>query len=443
MNLILEGYRWQMLPVYVLSFFIITALVQNKTYFGKSWLKKITMICVTFIGFMLSSILLICLPVFELPLPTGNYSVGAFSYHLKTTAPETITSEPNDKRALMLKIWYPAIIENEPIETYLSKAERVGFAQKYGLPAVTFNYLDYIETHTYQEPRIAEGKFPVLVFSPGINSNATGYYSLLEELSSHGFIIININPSYESTGSLYPDGTMQFYDQAFDKRHNTQDMGKLAWESTQNYLKANSKQEEFDAVEKLLRNYVANDITLRWAKDISLVIDQLKNIGSTKNLIQHINLEKIGVFGHSQGGAAAGQVLIDDSRITAGLNLDGVQWGTILDTSFSKPFAYLSSDWEKDHPNLNEHLYRNGSSTHFYEGKILRSGHASFMDIPLMINIPIINEAGSIDPYLAHKISSTLVLHFFEKYLKNQPHELLELSNTFENLTIIKYPIKK
>jgi predicted dienelactone hydrolase len=441
-HLIFEGYRWQVVPIYVLSLFILTTLIRNTAFFGTSILKKTAMAFVMFFALLLGSFFSVCLPIFELPQPTGSYSVGALHYHLKTSAPETITLTPKDNRELMLKIWYPAILENEPTESYLSKAERVGFAHKYGLPAAALNYLDYIKTHTYKMPKVAQGKFPVLVFSPGIYSNATGYYALLEELSSHGFIIVNINPTYESTGSSFPDGTMQFYDHVYDKKYNTKAMGKLAWESTQDYLKANSKQEEFEAVEKLLRNYVANDITKRWAKDISLVIDHLNGIGSTIELTQHMDLNEIAAFGHSQGGAAAAQALIEDARITAALNIDGVQWGTVLDTSFSKPFASLSSDWSKELPDLNEHIYRNGSSTDFYKGKVLYSGHASFMDIPLMINIPIINEAGTIEPGLAHKISSTFVLHFFEQYLKDQPdqpnqtNQLIELTETFEELTV-------
>ena len=81
---------------------------------------------------ILGSVLSISLPIFELPQPTGKYAVGALHYHLKTGAPEIISPEPSDNRELMLKIWYPAALNNEPTEPYLTKAERVGFARKYG-----------------------------------------------------------------------------------------------------------------------------------------------------------------------------------------------------------------------------------------------------------------------------------------------------------------------
>ncbi len=441
-HLVFEGYRWQMIPIYFLSFFFVITAIQNKSFFGTSRFKKIVTSLILGFSLILGSVLSIGLPIFELPQPTGKYAVGALHYHLKTGAPEIISPEPSDNRELMLKIWYPAALNNEPTEPYLTKAERVGFARKYGIPDAALNYLDCIETNTYVNPNTAKGKFPVLIFSPGIYTNATGYYALLEELTSRGFIVVNINPTYESTGSSFPDGSMLFYNQEFDRKHNTKAMSKLAWGSTQDYLKAKTKKEEFAAVEELLRNYVANIITLRWAKDISLVIDHLYNLKTEIPLAQHMNLTKIGVFGHSQGGAAAGEALIYDSRIKAGLNLDGVQWGNVLDTSFSKPFAYLSSDWPEDHPNLNEHIYQRGNSTDFYEGKILHSGHASFMDIPLMINIPVINESGSIAPTLAHKISSTFVLQFFEKYLQDEPHQILELEDKFENLNLKMNTIK-
>ncbi|MGK0324558.1 MAG: hypothetical protein ACJAR4_002612 [Psychroserpens sp.] len=44
------------------------------------------------------------LPVFQLPIPTGTFSVGSQYLHLKSNQDELITKEINDKRELMIKV---------------------------------------------------------------------------------------------------------------------------------------------------------------------------------------------------------------------------------------------------------------------------------------------------------------------------------------------------
>ena len=130
------------------------------------------------------------------------------------------------------------------------------------------------------------------------------------------------------------------------------------------------------------------------------------------------------------------QALLDDNRIIAGVNVDGMQWGEMIDTKMTKPFALISSEWDSSHPNLNVHAYHNGSSSDFYNAKILNSGHSNFMDIPLMINLPFINEAGTINPNKAYKVTTKIVLQFFDMYLLDKPSNLLELANKYPELEI-------
>ncbi len=59
--------------------------------------------------------------------------------------PELITNKDHENRKLMVKVWYPASIENEKKEAYLDKGNRIGFSKKYNLPEFTTNYLDYVK----------------------------------------------------------------------------------------------------------------------------------------------------------------------------------------------------------------------------------------------------------------------------------------------------------
>lgn len=160
----------------------------------------------------------IIFPVFKLPTPSGEYKVGSQYLKIMSDRLEVITEDPEDKRAIMVKIWYPSVVANEKKEPYLNQGNRLGFSSKYGLPESITHYLDYVQTNTYQKPQIAEEKFPILIFSHGSNAEAFGYYALMEEIVSHGFIVFNINHTYESSGSLFPDGEIKLYDKSLEGR---------------------------------------------------------------------------------------------------------------------------------------------------------------------------------------------------------------------------------
>lgn len=438
-HLIFEGYRWQMTPIYLLLLLISICIYKEYSLLKGNWFFKIFkvlfLIFLLLIGFALPT----TLPIFELPKPSGNYKIGSDYIHLKTEREEEITINSDDKRELMIKAWYPANIKNEEKEAYLNDGDRISFAAKYGLPSSTFNYLNAIETNTYKAPKVADSKFPVLLFSHGSYSKASGYYAIIEDIVSHGYIVLNINHTYESTGTQFPDGSIKFYNQAYDKRYiSNQKMAELAWKMQQDYNNAKTENERFIASDFALKNYIPGVISKRWSKDISSVIDALENWNKNSFLANHLDTSKIGVFGHSQGGTSVGQSILDDKRVTVGVNLDGIQWGNMIDTSLTKPFLYISADWKAPHPNYNKYAYRNSSNSDFYEAKIKNSGHATFMDIPLMINVPQLNESGTINPKEAYKAINKTIISFFDNHLKNQNNNLLKLKEEFNSLEIKK-----
>ena len=436
-HLISEGFRWQMIPIYLLLLIIAFCFYKEYALLKGNWFKKslkiMGIIILLIIGFVLPK----TLPVFELPKPTGTYKVGSQYIHLKTDRKEVITENPNDKRELMIKVWYPATIKSEAKEPYLNEGDRISFAAKYGLPKSTFNYLNYVKTNTYLEPEVFNEKFPVLIFSHGSYSKASGYYAIIEEIVSHGYIVLNINHTYESTGTLFPDGSIKLYNQEYDKKYiSNQKMAELAWKMQQDYANATTEKERFSASDFALKNYIAATISKRWSKDISSVIDKIEVWNKSSFLANHLEVSKIGVFGHSQGGTSVGQTILDDKRVSAGANLDGIQWGSMIDTLLTKPFISISSDWKHPHPSYNKYAYRNGSTAVFYDAKIKNSGHASFMDIPLMINIPTLNEAGTINPKEAYQIINETVVSFFDNHLKNKENDLLKLKEKYPSLEI-------
>jgi dienelactone hydrolase len=321
----------------------------------------------------------------------------------------------------MYKIWYPsdADVAGKERDPYVDPASRSGFATKYGLPANALNYLDRVKTHVYQGLPVANGSFPVLIFSHGYGSKATGYYAMLSELASQGYIIINMNHTYESLGATFPNGEMKFFDYEFQHKISSASLTDI--EPLQSAFRDGlSYEERHPIVSKSVKNFYESQSMDRWAEDITETIDLLETWNSDGSLAGKMDLDKLGVFGHSNGGGSAGKVPLIDQRVKAAANIDGITWGNLIDTTYQIPFLYISADWPADHEDINSHVYINKSTDLFYEAKLLQSGHPNFMDIPFMIPVPALAGTGAIDPYDGTKIVNELITSFFDRHLKNK-----------------------
>jgi hypothetical protein len=436
-HLIFEGSRWQMIPAYSIWLIaLIFALRQSgkKSSITVRVFKTIGLTILLALAIILPSVL----PVFELPQTTGPFTVGTRDIFLKLNREEVITADKTDKRGLMIKVWYPSEENGGEKDPYVDRAGRNGFARKYGIPPSMLNYLNKVETNVYRNIQIADDTFPVLIFSHGYNSKANGYYALLSEIVSHGYVVFAINHTYESTGTTFPDGTEGYFDYEYASRieSGTWELVEPAVEAFKNGLAFGDRH---PFVHRALTTYFVRDIIEYWANDIKDVVSELYSWNDSGFFNGKLDLSNIGAFGHSRGGGAAGQSILMDERIKAGANLDGVQWGQIVDTVFHKPFLYLSADWPPEHENFNQHAYLNKSTAIFYEGIILESGHSNFMDIPYMIPLQALNEAGDIDPDLAIKIAARVVTSFFDKHLKSKIIEMNTLAAEFEKLKLNIY----
>lgn len=433
-HLIFDGFRWQMIPAYLIWVIaLITALRESRQRSSTTVriFKIIGLIILLALAIFFPSIF----PVFELPQATGPFTVGTKDISLELDREEAITADKKDKRSLMIKVWYPSKETGGKKDLYVDIAGRNGFAQKYGLPPSMFNYLNKVETNVYRNIQIADESFPVLIFSHGYNSKANGYYALLSALVSQGYVVFAINHTYESTGTTFLDGTQKYFDYEYASQIESGTWGTM--EPVIEAFKSDlSFEDRHPIVQKGLTTYFVRDMVERWAEDIVDVVDKLDEWNNTRFFKGKLDLSKVGVFGHSRGGAAAGESLLIDKRIRAGANIDGVQWGQIVDTIFQKPFLFLSADWPEEHEDLNQHAYVNKSTSVFYEGIVRQTGHSNFMDIPYMIPLNALSQAGDIDPDLAIEITSKVVTSFFDKHLKNKEIDLDALNSEYEMLEI-------
>ncbi|HEX9423835.1 MAG TPA: hypothetical protein VF899_11365 [Pyrinomonadaceae bacterium] len=106
-----------------------------------------------------------------------------------------------------------------------------------------------------------------------------------------------------------------------------------------------------DSIERdaLIRRIAAEwtllDESLRiWTADTRFVLDTLEkmNSGARKSMFSgKLDLKRTGIFGMSFGGSTAGQVCAVDKRCRAGINLDGLQSGDLIDRPMERPFMFI------------------------------------------------------------------------------------------------------
>ncbi|MDF2839807.1 MAG: platelet-activating factor acetylhydrolase, plasma/intracellular isoform [Clostridia bacterium] len=340
----------------------------------------------------------VVIPFYPLPEPTGSYHVGTIaSDFTDRNRMEAFSKEEGVLRKVAVQFWYPT----EKLETE------------------SLNDISGAPISTKQQD------YPVLIFSHGAFGVRMSNASTFRELASHGYIVASIDHTYQAFYTSFADGesipaSSEFLNDAMKVQTDNLDASKT-FQITHDWL------------------------DLR-AADIELVIDSLAsgNLGNeAKMLIGHMDLTKIGLFGHSLGGAAAAQVCRDREDIKAVVVLDGTMIGDIkgvkgdgtdiiTDESFDKPLMLMygslfqSPEAKRTSYQSNIKAFENATDA-AYSVCIKDSGHLNFTDLPRIS--PFLSGmlgVGTVDSLECIKTVNAYSLDFFDKHLKGQASSLLE-----------------
>jgi pimeloyl-ACP methyl ester carboxylesterase len=182
-----------------------------------------------------------------------------------------------------------------------------------------------------------------------------------------------------------------------------------------------------------------NKLLPMWTSDARFVVDQLDRLNASDpagRFTGRLDMRRLGVFGHSFGGATALQFCHDDSRCKAGIDIDGAPYGSVVREGLTQPFLFLLSD----HGDLStpdaravfagiESIYnrlRNGRLLLVIRG----ANHFSFSDQILLKSRYIVRLLqfflGGLEGRRGLAITTGYVHTFFDVYLKNAPASLLD-----------------
>ncbi|MFE0172183.1 alpha/beta hydrolase family protein [Streptomyces sp. NPDC059002] len=332
----------------------------------------------------------------ELPRPTGPFAVGRDTLHLVDKSRRDPWVPSAGARELMTSVYYPARPGSGHATAYTSKEEARLLLESGGLDK-QISAAAYSGTRTYARAgaRPAPGRFPLVVLSPGFTAPRATLTHLAEDLASRGYVVATVDHAYESVGTAFPGGrilTCQACDPVAEPG-----MAKVATEGR--------------------------------AKDLSYVIDRLTGRDATWRHARLIDPRRVGVGGHSIGGAAALATMTTDRRVRAGVNMDG-HFHTDPAGLGGRPFLMLGS--ELDHtPGQGDG--KNWDST--WQGldgwkrwlTVKGSGHFSFTDVPV-----ITGQAGVSDPAVplsgerSAQIPRAYVGAFFDEQLRGVHRPLLD-----------------
>ncbi|MFJ6209471.1 alpha/beta hydrolase family protein [Lysinibacillus sp. NPDC092081] len=271
-------------------------------------------------------------------------------------------------------------------------------------------------------PKNADGTYPLLVFSHGAYGIKTSNRSTYTELASHGYVVVSIDHPYHSFYTRSEEGTIATISSDFRDEFE-KNMNKGVY----------SNEERYNIIQKWMK--------LR-TDDMNFVIDTIlkKSKNDNNSLYQHIDTEKIGVFGHSMGGAAS--VWLDRERndISAVVNIDAPFFSELVykkemndfvasSKDFTTPLLNIYSDdvWGQLENNsiyiankLNNEHFKDAYTTHFKGAK-----HLSLTDLPLFS--PILTNIlqggkADIDKLYCIETENELILKFFDFELKGIGH---------------------
>lgn len=226
----------------------------------------------------------------ELPPPTGPYPVGHRTLHMVDRHRTDPWVPTVGHRELMVTVSYPARSASGPPAAYMTDEESRLLLESRGLGGVVPpEAVAGARTHGYEGAGPAPGHFPLVLLSPGFSMPRTTLTSIAEELASRGYVVASVDHAYESVGTAFPGGRV---------------LTCVACE------RVDTEEEQAAVVRGR-------------ARDMSFVIGELTNGRRAGALSRVIDPSRIGIGGHSIGGATAAATMTADRRVRAGVDLDG------------------------------------------------------------------------------------------------------------------------
>lgn len=263
-----------------------------------------------------------------LPTPSGPFAVGREIQDCTDSATvDTLAPDPRTKRELLVWIWYPAVAgQSAVVDEYLparlrSKTDPSGNTNIWTLLT---RDASNVRGHSLRDADVSpeQQSYPVVILRAGASSAVVNYSALAEDLTSHGYVVVGFDAPYRTGRVVFPDGRIR----ERTERNNPEIC-----------VVPNRPQME----------RCVSRVVTAWTGDIAFVLDRLARLNAASpsgKFTGRLDMSRVGVLGHSLGGAVAAQFCQEDSRCKAGIDLDGAPHGSVIQAGLRQPFMFLLSD---------------------------------------------------------------------------------------------------
>lgn len=347
----------------------------------------------------------VTLPVPVFPAPPGPFPVATtVTQWSDPDREDTATAQAGDLRTVVVQFWYPALpgSPDQRRAQYLGRTREEadivadGVAGYLGMPALVLDGPTRARTHAVPEAAPAAGRFPIVLFSPGLGGVRTQNTAWAEDLASRGYVVAGVDHPYDSAAVVLTDGRTVPTRVAASGDRTEDARRSLGW------------------------------TTVR-ASDLSFVLTQLGRVDRGEipgPLTGRLDTARVAATGHSLGGAAAMYAAERDPRFTAVINLDGgpnPAQGPLHQPVLALTHAVADRADAEYIAALSKVL--DGGTATGYRLTVPGSAHLTFTDAPLYLP-PVAALTGSLSRTPAVRMTTDTCAAFLDATLRRQPVDL-------------------
>ena len=343
----------------------------------------------------------VLIPMEDVAKPTGPYQVGTQIIHMVDNDRSAwYGEESSGSREIMVRVWYPAQPqEGDQKAPYVYNEKLIGdmVSEGFGIPKYLMQNISNIKTNSWSGIDPVDKKFPVLIFSHGHGGLKIQNTTQMEEMASHGYVIFACDHAYDAGVSIFPGERVIF--------------------NKTNIPEGYSEEEKW-RLRRVQLDYRA--------ADIQFMLDEMARGNFLSEALKNsLDLEHIGLFGHSFGGGTSIVVASTDDRIDACFGLDA--WflpvpSSVLNSDLNKPFLHLGQvRWKEKDNYLKLDTLAGNNSAWSMRLDVQGATHYDFTDFSQFNRLTKRYGSGEIAPPRIRRITNSVIRDFFDHYLKNGP----------------------
>lgn len=357
-------------------------------------------------------------PTYGAAISTPNVSLPALSGPHKVGTTEVLLTDgstidpfapgPETKRTIIVQAFYPATYTaaDYPFEPYMGPATAAFYENYFHLPNGS---LAMLRTNSHTRAPMISGvsKPEIILFSPSLGASRKVYTTLVEDLASHGYIVISIDHPYDADIVELSDGTVIL--SAVPEDPTDEDIARFT-------------------------DLRMND-TIFTLELLSHIVSAIPGAPGGRR----VALGKIGIFGHSFGGAIAASIMLTKKCVVAGLNMDGMLRGPVVDAGLDAPFLLMGAAGHTRSAYATWQAFWDNQRGWKKELHLADAEHLVFSDLAVVVELLGLRDSplaetikslvGTIDGLRANKVLRAYTAAFFDFALRGKQAALLHGPN--------------